>query len=107
MLAKRYKLPIDEFIKRKPVKSYRFDFFGAKIGINNFPYSRFGFVISKKTAKKATQRNLIKRIIFSEIQKNKLHLQPGKDILIIANPKIVNLSKEEIKTEIQKELKQF
>ena len=95
MLAKKYKLPIQEFLKKKVLSGKRLDFFHVKTLENNLPHSRFGIVISKKVSGKSSDRNKIKRMIFSLIAKNKKHLLSGKDILIIVQPNAKFLSKEE------------
>ena len=57
-----------------------------KIAPNQLPVSRFGFIVSRKVAAKATQRNLIKRRI-REVVKNLLPvLKTGQDVLIITKP---------------------
>jgi len=57
---------------------------------NNFNYSRFGFIVSNKVSKKASQRNLIKRRIRDIISQVLDNITKGKDIVIIVSPKIIN-----------------
>ena len=98
MLAKKYRLPIQSVIGKNG-ESFKTPFFLVKKFPGGFPYPRFGVIISKKVSDKATERNRLKRIIFSAIesflaeQKNKL---PAKDFLIIVSPKIKELEKEKI-----------
>lgn len=84
MLAKKYKLPVKEFLDKKPRISGRTKFFLVRILLNNLKFSRFGVVISKKVSPSAVVRNKIKRIIFDFVRVNKLHLKLGKDILLTA-----------------------
>jgi ribonuclease P protein component len=56
---------------------------------NDFKYSRFGFIVSNKVSKKASQRNLIKRRLREIIRKNLEKIIKGKDIVIIVSPKII------------------
>ncbi|MBI3046205.1 MAG: ribonuclease P protein component [Candidatus Harrisonbacteria bacterium] len=92
MLAKKYRLPIQSVIG-KNARVVKTPFFLFKIFPSRFSYSRFGIIISKKVAQKSTARNKIKRMIFSALNPNQ---QPINDFLIIASPKIKNLTKEEI-----------
>ncbi|MFC1598415.1 ribonuclease P protein component [Patescibacteria group bacterium] len=57
---------------------------------NNYQYSRFGIIVSNKVSKKASQRNLIKRRIREIIKQEFDKIEKGKDIVIIASPKIIN-----------------
>jgi len=81
MLAKKYKLPIQSFLAKKPKVTGKTNFFMVRQLPNNFDYSRFGVVISKKVSASAVVRNKIKRIIFDFIRLNKYNLKPGRDIL--------------------------
>lgn len=99
MLAKKYRLPIQSVIGKKEWGKLKTPFFLIKIFSNQFSYARFGIIISKKVAPKATARNRIKRIIFSACNPKE---NAGKDFLIIANPKIKELGKEEIKKLLNK-----
>jgi len=63
MLAKKYRLPIQEFVK-KSGKSYKSRHFLLKIFYSKGAHSRFGIVISKKVSPKAIARNKIKRRTF-------------------------------------------
>ncbi len=99
MLAKKFRLPIQKFIGQKS-KSVRSDFFIVKFKPNDLNFSRFGIVISKKVHKSAVKRNNIKRIIFNFIRTNKLHFEPGQDVLIIVSPKTSQLTKAEIEEKL-------
>lgn len=82
MVAKKYKLPIQSFLAKKPKVTGKTDFFMIRQLPNNFDYSRFGVVISKKVSPSAVVRNKIKRIIFDFIRLNKFYNKVGKDILL-------------------------
>ena len=92
MLKKKYRLPIQETIKKNG-RTIRTPFFLIKVFPNNLPHSRFGVIVSKKVAKEATARNRLKRIIFSCLDPK---AKAGADFLIILSPKIKDLPKEEI-----------
>lgn len=107
MLAKKYKLPIQDFVGRSG-KIVRGPYFFLKI----FPAknasdsaaieaSRFGIVISKKVASRATERNRIKRIIFDFFQKTISQL-PINDYLLVAAPSLGKLEKEDTIKELEK-----
>ena len=85
MLSKKYRLPIQEFLlKRAQIK--RSPYFTVKIFDTALPYSRFGVIISKKIAPKATTRNRLKRLIFSRCYPTSGTPKAGKpprDVLII------------------------
>lgn len=103
MLAKKFRLPIQNWLKeRKKITIRKSDFFIIKASDNNLAFSRFGAVISKKVSKSAVKRNKIKRIIFDYIRLAKLHEAANKDVLIIVSPKTAELKKEEIGKELTK-----
>ncbi len=76
-------------------------FFTAKIAKNDRGVVRFGFVVSKKIAQKATDRNLIKRRLSEAVKFFLGKLKDGYDIVIVAQPPIVGKGFEEIKEEIR------
>lgn len=105
MLAKKFRLPIQNWLReRKIIIIRKSDFFIIKTSGNNLPFSRFGVVISKKVSKSAVKRNKIKRIIFDFIRLKKLHEVSSKDVLIIISPKTAELKKEEIERELIRSL---
>ena len=57
---------------------------------NDLPQSRFGIIVSKKTARKAVDRNKIKRQIREIIWKNIKKIKKGHDLVFIAWPLIKN-----------------
>lgn len=61
---------------------------------NESTSSRFAIIISVKTAKKAVQRNLLKRRIRGLILKNLAEVESGRDFLIKVLPPAVNLDKK-------------
>jgi|SRR3989344_8553116 len=94
MLAKKFRLPIQNFIG-KGGKVTKTPFFLIKVFKSEFPHSRFGIIISKKAVSRAAARNQLKRMIFSALRE---FLFPGEpqDFIIIVSPKISQLKKEEI-----------
>lgn len=84
--------------------SFSVPLFTIKIKKNEFLYTRFSVIVSKKIDKRATSRNKIKRLvrsIFEEFYKN---MVKGYDILFIAKENIFKKTKKEIKEAIEKML---
>ncbi|MDD5430985.1 MAG: ribonuclease P protein component [Candidatus Pacebacteria bacterium] len=96
MLAKKYRLPI-QTVLGKGGKANKSRYFLLKVFLNDFPFNRFGVIISKKVAKNSSDRNRIKRLIFNNLQKSvKSEKSGGKDFLIIVSPQIMSADKEEV-----------
>ena len=68
--------------------------------------SRLGVVISKKSAPKAVDRNLIKRVA-RECFRIQLHNSTGLDIILTAKPSVKNISRNELAACVEKILDQF
>lgn len=98
MLAKRYRLPIQQFVKMKG-KSAHSAHFSFKIFTPEKEYGRFGIILSKKVAQKATARNALKRQLFSFLETIKESL-PIADYLIIVRPGAAALAQQEMKKEL-------
>lgn len=81
--------------------------FGIKAVTNNLGVSRVGLLVGLKISKKAVIRNKIKRQIRAIISKEISLLVAGKDIVIIALPKIVFTTFSELKELIQFSLKKL
>lgn len=103
MLAKKYRLPIQEFVK-KSGKSYKSRYFLLKIFRSSGAHSRFGVVISKKVSAKATVRNKIKRSIFDFFGQHIAKL-PIEDYLVIVLSGAAEINKEELSQELNKLLR--
>lgn len=72
---------------------------------NSLPVSRFGFVVGIAISKKATERNKIKRVLKSLIQKDLQRIKKGFDIIVIASPQIAKKKNKEIGADLEKVLK--
>ena len=103
MLAKKYRLPIQEFIK-KSGKSYKSRYFLLKIFRSGGKHGRFGVVISKKVSAKATTRNKIKRSIFDFFSRHIAKL-PIEDYLVIVLSGAAEIDKKEFSQELNKLLR--
>lgn len=101
MIAKRYKLNIAEFIKKRPTLIKKGPFFAVKSVPNGLLYSKFGVVVGKKIDKRATERNKIKRMFYESIRSRNLQNIPGQDVMILIYPDIKQMDPEEIEKIVQ------
>ena len=74
---------------------------------NELKSSRFAFIISGKIAKKAVQRNLIKRRLREIIRFRLGKIDSGYDVLIIAKKGVLPLTFQDIETEVETLLKKL
>jgi len=100
MLSKKQRLPIQLFLGKKG-KLLRSSYFSVKILPGELKYSRFGVVVSKKTAKKAVDRNRLKRIVYDLAGAYKDDILAGDYIISILLP-AAGLSKKSLKEEFLK-----
>ena len=75
-------------------------FFSLNYLKNYYGHSRFGVVVNKKVAKKAVERNLLKRQLREIIKKNYDQPIVGLDIIITTRPKIKELSFAQLEKEL-------
>jgi|SRR3989344_2902520 len=68
---------------------------------DNLP-PQFGFVISNKVAKNASQRNRIKRALRESVRQNISRMKNGYDVVFLAKSNIEKESTENIMTEAKK-----
>ena len=101
MLNKKYRLPGGV----KFDKSSSSQFFVLKVTKNDRSYSRFGFSVSKKTDKRATARNRIKRQVRVFVEENLDKIIPGLDILFVIKKEALGKETEEIQKAVLKEFK--
>lgn len=65
-------------------------------------FSRFGFIVSLRCSKKATERNKVKRTLREAVRQFLPCIKPGFDLVFLARKKILDKSFMENKTEIEK-----
>lgn len=86
-------------------------FYGKILGIkatdNGLAIDRLGILVSTKISKKAPVRNRFKRQIREIIRQEMILLRPGKDIVIIVFPLILNKDFQEIQTSIRRGLERL
>ena len=84
-----------DFVFKKAIKSSCKEFlFLLRKNENN--EARLGLIVSKKTAKKAIERNKIKRVVRETFRYNKIALK-GNDIIFLSRPEVKFLSKKELR----------
>ena len=102
MLPKKFRLTRDKDLKKvfSRGKSFFAPPFKLKILKNDLGVSRFAIVVSNQVAKKATQRNKLKRQLREIIRLYLTEIKPGYDLVLIARPKILTYSFQQIKKAI-------
>ncbi len=95
MLAKKYKLPIQDFLSKKPVHTKHSAFFVLKKFMTSLSYSRFGIIISAKIFKKAVDRNKTRRFLFDFLSSRQQQLPTGDYLFILKNS-----YKDQLRTEV-------
>lgn len=81
--------------------------FDLKAAANDLSVCRFGFSIGLKVSKKATKRNRVKRQLGAVVGELISRIKPGYDIVIIANPKILDKKQPQIKDEFENLIKKI
>ncbi len=69
---------------------------------NNLTHPRLGLAISKKCAKRAVDRNRIKRLFRESFRINQ-HKLPSVDIIAMCKPSAIKLSNHEMHKQIEKQ----
>ncbi len=99
MLAKKYKLPIQRFVKTRG-RSVKNSYFLVKIFPSAEDFSRFGVTISAKVAPKATKRNVLRRLAYAAVKEYYRRIPTG-DYWITVLPAAASLPKERFTAELQ------
>jgi ribonuclease P protein component len=76
--------------------------FTLLIRVNEQVYPRLGLAIAKKSAKRAIDRNRIKRLL-RESFRNRQHQLPSIDIIAMCRPSAVPLSNKQILKQLEKQ----
>lgn len=103
MLTRQYRLPGGYRFKASDIR--RTPYFLLKVAKNDLLISRFGFVISKRIDKRATERNRIRRALSSVIVDNVSGLNGGYDMLFIVQPGASGQEAAVLREEVRKVLK--
>lgn len=94
MLKKKYRLA--RRIYKKHAEALETVLFTLRIARNEFLYSRFGFVISKRVDKRATVRNRVKRRASACIESMFSRIKPGYDMVFIMKREAVEKIAKEL-----------
>ncbi len=76
--------------------------FTLLVRANDLPHPRLGLAIAKKSAKRAVDRNRIKRLLRESFRK-KQHSLPPIDIIAMCRPAAVQLSNEQILEQLEQQ----
>lgn len=105
MLKKKYRILKETKFEKKIIHTS--PFFVLKFAKNEKSFSRFGFIVSKKTDKRAVARNRIKRQVRHYIEENIDKINPGYDILFVLKKQIMKKTTDEINALTLEELKKL
>ena len=84
----------------KQGKAAKGNFLFAKYRKNDLDYPRLAFIVSVKVSRKAVVRNRIRRIL-SDISRTKLKELHPIDMMLIANKRIEEASRDEIEQDLE------
>ncbi len=76
--------------------------FTVKIAKNELIFSRFGFIISKRTAKSSVDRNASRRKLRSGIERLQKDLMPGYDFLFVITKNLADESTIQLQEAVEK-----
>ena len=97
----RKKKDFERVMKDKQSRCFSFSFLSVRFIANELPYSRIGFVVSKKISKKAVIRNKVKRRL-REISRPVIKsFKNSFDIVIFTRPEIANCDFAQIKNVLE------
>ncbi len=103
----RKKKDIENVLKNRNSKTVSLSFLSVRFLLNELPYSRICFVVSKKISKKAVIRNKIKRQL-REISRDIIkNTEKGLDIVVFTRPEITNSDFNQIKNVLETLLKKI
>ncbi len=81
-------------------RSVHGNFLKVRLRANNHSETRFAFIVGARTAKKATERNKIKRHLRAVIAQQMNNLQRGFDCVVLTGPEIKGKSFQEVEVEL-------
>ncbi|MDP3954912.1 MAG: ribonuclease P protein component [bacterium] len=81
-------------------QKYQSHLFGLLVYPTNSEATRFGFIVSTKISKKATQRNKVKRRLRESIKKILPTLKTGYDVVFLGKKELLDKKLSEISVEV-------
>lgn len=99
MLPKSVRLPVQQRLRES--EYIQTELFSLRIAKNSEQQSRFGFIVSKKVAKLAVDRNRIKRKLATQIYELLPQIAKGYDMLFVAKPRMLAATQTEVATVVQ------
>jgi len=106
MLPKRNRLPghlIPLTLNAK--NTYHSPLFGLKVASSNHPLPRIGFIVSSKIAKRAVDRNQLKRLFRQALYPHLKALKPQHDLVFLAKHALKTQSLQQLSPAILSTLK--
>lgn len=102
MLPRKYKLSLNKDFEKtfKAGRSVYGRFLGFKLRKNDLDYSRFGLLLGIKIEKSAVKRHVLKRRVYTILEKERLNLSIPSDCVIIALAGIKDATITELRHEI-------
>ena len=88
-----------DFIFSKGRSRYA-NFLGVKLVQNSLTFNRFGIIVSNKVSKSAVVRNLLRRRLYAQLFTLLPELKIGYDILVVVQPRAVNITSDIIRSEL-------
>ena len=67
---------------------------------NQFSHSRLGIIVSKKSVRKAVERNRIKRIIRESFRLN-YQVLPALDVIVMVYPSVITIKNKQLYNQLQ------
>lgn len=95
------KKDFEKIFQNKQSKCFALSFLAIRFLANNLPETRLGFVVSKKIAKKAVQRNKIKRWLREASRLILRDIEPGFDIIVFTRQRITKSDFASIKQKLE------
>jgi ribonuclease P protein component len=104
MLPLKYRLTKKKDFENvfKKGKGFKQDLLFLKAAKNDLGENRFGFVVSTKISKKATERNKVKRRLREAVWQRIGELKKGTDAVFVALPGIEGKNYDEISLMVEK-----
>jgi len=106
MLSREHRLSADFDFRRLRREGARYasPFFTLFVLLNQRGSSRFGFVVSSRVSKLATERNRLKRILRDEVEKALSQVRPGVLAAFWVKDQALGISPEILRQQVRKVL---